>query len=386
MGVAVIIAPKSLSPSGNQIYYKVRADKHATSDHRLIAIIHLETSPGSNVFTQLPEMNLDTDNQGYADIEISRIIHRRMSIEIPSFITTQALITNSLTLRFKVLFIEYWSGQSARKESSISTAIHAKVNNHTPNKVLSNRYLSYFPVKIDTYIGSIHYLTALFAEGGLYTARLAAFYSDGTINNHIISTIDVNGVNKVYIIPTGLQHRNLALPGKTLTHYTVQLSSYHDVIVFPKITYKVNPQKKKCIIYTNRLGGIDTFFIEKEKNSLKVERENYLKPLQSGFFPTDCDTISLTTSTTDTYEIGSGYITRKLQELYKELLISDKVFLVHQNNFLSINIDKGTFSLHDDGDDIYFIDFKMTLGFSSDMLETHNNQESYSADYDHSYE
>ena len=285
-----------------------------------------------------------------------------------------------------MLFIEYWGSQSARQESNPSTAIHARINNHTSIKEIASRYLSDFPNKIDTYIGSVHYLRCLFYTPDTYTATLKAYYSDETSVDHTIASLIIESPYEVYTIPTGLCHRNLALANKTLTHYTVTIKNGSGNIIFPPKTYIVHLQEKKCIIYANRLGGLDTFFIEREKNTLKVERENYLKPLQAGFSITDCDTLTQTTSYTDSYDIGSGYITRQLQELYKELLISDTVFLVHNNNFLAVNIEKGSFNLYSDDDDIHFLDFKITLGFSTDFINSKNILTSYSSDYENNYE
>ena len=88
MGVELLKIPAKLAPSGNPMNFKVRAGNYAISGHRLTAQIQIETVPDSGIFHALPVMNLDPDETGVADLDVSTIIHRRMQTELnPRFVT-----------------------------------------------------------------------------------------------------------------------------------------------------------------------------------------------------------------------------------------------------------------------------------------------------------
>lgn len=374
MGVELIQVPNTLSSSGNKIYFKVRAGNYTATDHRLIAVIYVENTPNSNTFTPLPEMNLDTDDFGYADIDISRILHRRMKIEIPDINNTQVHQLQKLTLRFKIIFTEMWSLQTASKETSIFTTIHSRINfNIYPLQKITDwltekNYLTQADSLIETYPGSIHYLTCIFKTPGKYIFNLTAYYNDQTQIQQIFSTQEVLFANCAYIIPAGLRHRNLAIANKTLIKYEILVTDEANNTIFKKVTFQVTYKSRKCLIYANRLGGIDTFFIEKQINTLKIEKENYLQYLPENYSGSDANILSNTIEITDTYEANSGYISRKQQELSKELLISDYVFLVTANSFVAVNIEKSSFNLYSDSDDLYYTKFKYSSRLAGDFL------------------
>lgn len=378
MGVELIQVPDTLSSSGNKIYFKVRAGNYTAKDHSLTAVIYVENTPNSNIFTSLPEMNLDTDDSGYADIDISRIIHRRMKTEIPDINNTQVLQLLKLSLRFKIIFTESWSQQTASKETSIFTAIRSRINYSLyPSQKITDwltekNYLTQAGNLIETYPESIHYLTCIFKTPGKYIFKLTAHYNDQTHIEQILSTQEVLFANCAYIIPAGLKHRNLAIANKILTQYDIEVTDEANNTIFKKITFQVIYKSRKCLIYVNRLGGIDTFFIEKQSNTLKIEKENYLQYLPDNYVTSDANMLSETTEITDLYEANSGYISRTQQELSKELLISDYVFLATAKSFVAVNIEKGSFNLYNDTDDIYYTKFKYSPRLAGDFLLSAN--------------
>ena len=108
MGVELLKIPAKLAPSGNPMNFKVRAGNYAISGHRLTAQIQIETVPDSGIFHALPVMNLDPDETGVADLDVSTIIHRRMQTELPAFEDSRVTRLLKSTLRYKVLFSEYY--------------------------------------------------------------------------------------------------------------------------------------------------------------------------------------------------------------------------------------------------------------------------------------
>lgn len=58
---------------------------------------------------------------------------------------------------------------------------------------------------------------------------------------------------------------------------------------------------------------------------------------------------------TNIFEASTRYISRKLAEVCKEMAISETVFLVGMKSFIAVNIDKGTFDIANDKEDLQFI-------------------------------
>lgn len=397
MGVELLKIPAKLAPSGNPMNFKVRAGNYAISGHRLTAQIQIETVPDSGIFHALPVMNLDPDETGVADLDVSTIIHRRMQTELPAFEDSRVTRLLKSTLRYKVLFSEYYGNQSAMKETSILTAMKCRLNFYNyPLETIEDyiiqgkNYLSHRPETIDTHPGEIHYLVVLTLFPDTYTTKLSARYSDGTENTIDLHTFTSVTEYNVFAIPSGLKHLNLAKTGISLVSYTIWVENSSHEIAFKKITFNVFPGNpaNRCFLFGNLLGGIDTIITENQSDSLKVEREAFQKYLPMDYKANSYNITTFVSGYTNIFEASTGYISRKLAEVCKEMAISETVFLVGKKSFIAINIDKGTFDIANDKEDLQSFTFKYSPAFEKDLIflsigasESYSDND-YNEDYD----
>lgn len=397
MGVELLKVPVSVAPSGNPLIFKVRAGNYTVPGHRLSAQIFIETVADSDTFHALPLMNLDPDSSGIADIDVSKILHRRMYIDIPDFENVSITRLTHSTLRYKIQFKEIYSETEVTKDTSIFTAIKSRLNYYNyPLETLDNyitqgkNYLSHSTDVINTIVGSIHYLVLLVKHPDIYNVKIAATYSDNSIINRTIGSFTTVTNNNVYSIPAGLKHRDLAIPGKVLKSYEIWVEDNNNQIVFRKIKFIVSRfhQAKRCFLFSNLLGGIDTIITESQSDSIKVERDTFTKYLPIDYQTSDKNITTIVTDYSNIFEANTGYITRKQAELCKELSISETVYLVGQRSFIAINIDKATFDIADDKEDLFSFKFKYSPAFEKDLiLLSSGTSESYSDnDYSDDYE
>ena len=395
MGVELLKVPVELAPSGNPLNFKVRAGNYTVEGHRLTAQIFIETVPDSGAFTALPIMHLDPDETGIADLDVSTILNRRMYTDLPVFENTSTVRLLHSTLRYKLLFKEEYSNSVATKETSIFTAIKCRLNYYNyPLETLKEyviqgkNYLSHHPDVIETIPGSIHYLVCLALEPTMYTIKLIATYSDGSQVSKTLSTFTTTTKYNVFAIPAGLRHLNLAVTGKQLLDYTIWIEDT-DGIAFRKIKYLVSRSRlqNRCFLFFNILGGIDTIITGSQSDSIKVERETFLSYLNPDFKASDRNILTSVSNYSNNFETTTGYISRKMVELCKEFAISESAYLVGKRSFIAINIEKATFDIANDNDDLYSFKFKYSPAFSRDIfLLSKGAEESYSNDYNEDYE
>lgn len=397
MGVELLKIPAKLAPSGNPMNFKVRAGNYAIEGHQLTAQIQIETVPDSGIFHALPVMNLDPDETGVADLDVSTIIHRRMQTELPAFEDSRVTRLLKSTIRYKVLFSEYYGEQSATKETSILTAIKCRLNFYNyPLETIEDyvvqgkNYLSHRPEIIETRPGEIHYLVVLALYTDTYTVKLSALYTDGSEDTIDLHTFTPVTEYNVFAIPSGLKHLNLAKPGVSLVSYTIWVENSSNEIAFKKVTFKVFPYNpaNRCFLFGNLLGGIDTVITESQSDSLKVERETFQKYLPMNYKANCYNITTFVSGYTNIFEASTGYISRKLAEVCKEMAISETVFLVGMKSFIAVNIDKGTFDIANDKEDLQSFSFKYSPAFEKDLIflsvgasESYSDND-YNEDYD----
>ena len=397
MGVELLKVPAELAPSGNPMNFKVRAGNHTVQGHKLSAQIYIETVPDSGTFKALPLMNLDPDDTGIADLDVSTILHRRMNVDLPAFESGNVTRLLHATLRYRIIFTEEYNKTISSKETSIFTCIRCRLNYYNyPDETLRDyvvqgkKYLTHTQNTIDTIPGSIHYLVLLALQPDTYIAKIKATYTDGYTTENTIGTFSSVTKYNVYAIPAGPRHRDLAIPGKKLLNYTIWVENETGEIVFRKVTFNLLPfhPDKRCFVFSNLMGGIETLITESVSDSLKVERETFLNYLPVEYIASDRNITTSVNDYSNIFEANSGYITRRTVETCKELAISENVFLVGKRSFIAINVDKGSFDIANTREDLYAFKFKYTPAFAKDLiLLSSGATESYSDnDYSEDYE
>ena len=348
----LIKTPHTISTSGNPIVFKLNVPEHSNADFRLNAEIII-ISQGDY---KIPKLNLYVGSDSMVSLDVRKLLHDRMSADIPSTIRYVVSQSTSNKLQYKVIFRGTWNGGSTSIASTTLTAFRASMPSTAQVSFLDyirlgKNYLSFTPTRVDTISNALHYLHFLAIEANTYTVKINARYRSGRTRNVQAFIFEAQKYD-VYVIPSGLKHIPFLDDYGDLLNYSVWIENALGEIVGKKIHFEIKSQTlpSRCILFENMLGGIDTMVAYKQKDSLKIEREEY----QIG-----SSILSDTTAISNSLEYTSGNITRAMAELYKDFLQSDRVWLVTENNCYPIVIEKGTFTIIDETSDLYAISFKL---------------------------
>lgn len=349
MAITIKKQPEDLSASGNRMYFLVHTNQINRTNYKMTAQIHIVESDGS--LTQLPLMRLYPNATGDADIDISKIIDNRLKPEFPKLSETGISKLNGFTLKYKVVFTEEGSYVSINStESDILTAMKGKFpGSQTPVEFIrQNDFLTNFDT-FETVADGVHYLVALLLQPGSYRINVDYTYTDNSVKNINLGEITTTKSYEVITVSTGL--KQLSVTG--VKRYSFWLSG--EKTQEKRIVYNVVRITKlhRSVLYLNRVGGIDHMIVSEISDSLKTEKEYYQKD--------DYSALAVITDYDEIYEVTTGYITRKIASLSKELLLSNIVYTVDNSTLIPINIEKGTFKLYTANDDLQSYSFKFTF-------------------------
>lgn len=351
MAITIEKQPELISASGNRLYFVVSSDKAGYSGYSLTAKVIIA---GNGTETQLPAMKLYPNGDGRADLEVGKIIDNRLIPVFPDLAVKGITKLEGVTLMFKVVFAESYSGTTNQAESSYITALKGKF----PEKqsvmafVQAGNFLTNGGNMLETVTDGVHYLTALFLTAGSFSVKLKTLSEDGKAEYRTIGSINPAKAYEVYAIPCGLKH--LAFT-KQPDQYSVYVQNSSGITILKEITFNVRRMVKKyrSMLYLNVVGGIDTLVVTDQSETMKTEKESYRTE--------NLWLSSELTDYTDTFEATTGYVSEEAVKLCRELLISDHVYLTHAENLMPINIEKGTFKLFVENEDLQSLSLKYTF-------------------------
>ena len=351
MAITIEKQPELISASGNRLYFVVSSDKAGYSGYNLTAKVIIA---GNGTETQLPAMKLYPNGDGRADLEVGKIIDNRLIPVFPDVAVKGITKLEGVTLMFKVVFTESYSGTTNQAESSYITALKGKF----PEKqsvtafVQAGNFLTNGGNMLETVTDGVHYLTALFLTTGSFSVKLKTLSEDGKAEYRTIGSINPAKAYEVYAIPCGLKH--LAFT-KQPDQYSVYVQNSSGITILKEITFNVRRMVKKyrSMLYLNVVGGIDTLVVTDQSETMKTEKESYRTE--------NLWLSSELTDYTDTFEATTGYVSEEAVKLCRELLISDHVYLTHAENLMPINIEKGTFKLFVENEDLQSLSLKYTF-------------------------
>lgn len=349
MAITITKQPESLSASGNRMYFLVHTDRVNKINYKMTAqinIIEADCPP-----TILPLMRLYPNDAGNADIDISKIIDNRLRPVFPSLKDTGFVKLNGFTLKYNIVFTEEGDYTPINSTTSdILTAMSGKFSGYqSPTEFIrQNDFLTNFRT-LETVSDGVHYLVALILDPGSYLVNVGFTNTDNTVNNHNLGRIITTKECETYAIPTGMKQLNK----ENLRKYSFWLSGGR--MQEKRIVYNVVriTKKHKPVLYLNRIGGIDHIIVSEMSDSLKTTKEYYQKD--------DYSAIAVITDYSEIFEVTTGYITREIASLSKELLLSDIVYTINNETLVPINIEKGTFGLYSANDDLQSFSFKYTF-------------------------
>jgi hypothetical protein len=123
----------------------------------------------------------------------------------------------------------------------------------------------------------------------------------------------------------------------------------------------------KTIIFKNKFGVFETLpFFKRSVNSIEIKKEEFVNKFVSGgtYDTTKHQYRNINYEAREKLTLNSGYVTEIENESYKQLLLSDQVWLYDPNGIIPLNIETSNLELKDIKNDKLFqytIDFKYSF-------------------------
>lgn len=350
MAIELLQTPVGLSPSGNPVMFRIRTSQYV-SGYYMTVVLYI----GVEVF---PEMFLYPDSDGVAEIDLSRILYDQMTLPLPDLdVASPQQIVDNL-LQYRMVFTGHYDGITERLSTDTYTVIRAKMDERILKHIqlsdflsLGFGYLSAAPDRRETTPDGVHYLCFLSQSvNQVCQIKAIARTKSGKKREYTLGIFGPTGMFTTWYIPVGLRHISFLNDRKDLESYTVWLVDANNNVVGKPIEFTlVRPgSRTKNLLFENSLGGWDSLPITEQKDTLKVERSDY------NFANSIA---SLVSEFANMVECSSGYVSRRMAEMYKELLISERVY-ISGSEFFPIVIEKGTFTIVDETADLYSVSLK----------------------------
>lgn len=358
----IISHPENFCLSGNPMIWKIHVPEFINTGFCLQAWVTLKDK-GKN--EDLPVMMLHPDEQGNAEVDIRHFLHHRMQTELPDDFTGGVYPVKGNRIQYQMCFQASWDTNETYLESDFYVAFHGRFPldaemSFEDYVVLGQNYLSFVPQVIDTIPGAVHYLYFLnTGETGEFRVKVRAHYKGGAERVIITGRFQANRYD-VYGIPAGLYHYGFLREWGRLTDYSVWVENNREETVGKQIRFTIcrSELPARLLMFENSLGGLDSVLAYKQKDVLKIERDEFVQGARVK---------SVVTGMENTVECSSGYITKGMTELFRELARSERVFLCDGGHVREIVILKGSFTI-DETDDLYSIDFKYKTSYTNGVF------------------
>ena len=177
---------------------------------------------------------------------------------------------------------------------------------------------------------------------------LAPFKNDGTITNVVVNLDGVSIFTQA--ITTGLQNEEFI---KYVCIDVSQLSGDNIQIDFGGVSrnynYKIVDEciyPAKTIIFKNKNGVFDTLaMFKKSIENLSIERDSYINNyVNNGIYDiTDHQFNTINVQGKESIKLNSGFIKEEETELYKQLMLSDKVYF-YDGGLIPVNVKTSNFT------------------------------------------
>lgn len=407
MSIELVSVPDNISLASNPIFFLVKGTQFAQENHSISATLYVESVYNSGTFTPIPEMVLNSDDSGNAWINFSRILKKRVLVDLPVFGESNFTKCEKMVKRYKVVFKEFYGTDGVEqnsKETDIFEALKGKVNSAAfPTfNLLSHisdgkNYLSRQTEVIETWMNTFQYLYFLMPTAGAnIDVKVKAYYTDGSTTEATAYQISGAVIKDIYRLPVSPAALNLITADKELYLYEVWMvyasGTYTGATAGKKITYKIVSKNRtgRAFLFENKFGTFSTVLTYSQSNKLKVERDENLQTLAPGYSALDGNVKSEIKGIEDQFEVITGPLPIREAEFLKEMLPTLEFYFIGRTAFVRCNVKAGTFSIVQESKDLYSVKFKYAPAFDEDLLASklglpvHTNGD-YSDEYGNDY-
>ena len=352
-------------------------------DYHIKALISLENMSEKGTYIQIPAFRIYPDSEQIGVIEIGEILRRRFLqfFDLPDFNMTGVVKAKVATMAYSLNFQEM-SGDTVLSSATMSPqkVIKGKVNasDHPGFDLRSwlngnKKFLTNAPERIYTYISAKEYLFWLNPLSGTLSikVKISASTSSASIPavDILTAAMDVSQ-DEVLIIPVTDMLRNAPGGDKSIECSVSVITAANGITLAGVQNYLFRPQRlySRAFIFQNRLGGFGTIIAQSQKNILRTNKTSDRRALTPGYSPYIGDMSYDASSVEDTFTAYTGPVTAAMAAQVKELAESDAVFLQSDDRFVRLWIDKGSFSITKEPDNLHNVSFRYRPAFTGDHI------------------
>lgn len=198
------------------------------------------------------------------------------------------------------------------------------------------------------------------------------YFTDGTNSTHTIDTVTAVTAEQIYRMPSGYTQLGLSAlaASKVVSKYEVYLTNQADVIVSDLRLYVMDYQdnlENRFWLFTNSLGVFEIIRTEgKTSETHELTKETSSNYLPAGYPVSLGEIQSRTLGSTETLDVSTGYLDSKTEAVWaKEILLSDKVFLLTADSRIPYRITTRNYTPYQDKNFRYFLRFQAVLAYNN---------------------
>jgi len=353
-------------------------------NYHVKALFSLENLSEKGTFVSLPEFRLDPDSNQLVELEVGEIIRRRFLnyFDLPDFILPDPVKAQVATMAYK-LSLNEMSGTTVLSALHLVnfSALKGKVNRADhPDFDLrewinsNKRFLTNQPGRIYTWLGAKHYLYWLNPMGGINRGiRIKVEMISAVALEPETYWFDLDGIYQDEVIIIPVTDIVMAFPnGDQALEAHVSVVSADGITLAGLQSYQYLPKRlhARAFLFQNRLSGFDTVTTQYQQNTLKVTKDENRRILTQGYSRYQGDLSSDEGEAEDIFTAETGPIPAAMADHFKEMANSGVVFLQGDDRFIRIWIEKGSFKLTDETDDLQNVKFKYKSAFAGDLLNS----------------
>ncbi len=352
-------------------------------DYHIKALFYMENLSDPGTTKPLPAFRIYPDSNQIATIEIGEILRRRFLqyFDLPDFSMTGVVKAKVSTLSYSFVFYEM-SGDTTLSSVSMSPqkVIKGKINAAAhPDFDLrtwlnaNKKFLTNAPAMIYTNIEAKQYLYWLNHLPGTtkIKVKINASTSSPAIPGINILTPELElQQDEIIIIPVTDMLLNTTGGDKSLECSVSVVSAVNGITLAGIQKYIFIPKRmySRAFIFQNRLGGFSTIIAQSQKNTLSTSKTSSRRMLEPGYSPYIGDVSYDISTVEDTFTAYTGPIPAAMAAQVKELVESDAVFLQGDDRFIRLWVDKGSFKITSEPDNLHSVTFKYRPAFTGDII------------------
>lgn len=384
----IIDEPYEISWSRNPIRYGF----HTTTDLDIPGIvleIKLKFKTTENSFRDVITQSLAPDTEGNVFVDLSFILDSLLTYQLPDLAVNSVEQVVSQKGSF---FIEYREVNSqdgnlawSNTENKICTVIKGGLSNESWSR--DKFFTDYLPIQKmfmtwqeTGYLASpkellfLHFISITSTLSQL-TVLVKVHYSDSSEALKNIPLGAVSGVNKydVFIIPAGVEQLQLHVinPDKTIRWWEIAIfDNTTPLTIFYRYIYDYRYFKDEIQFnFFNSLSGIDSIRI---KGNWETTHIRDVAEIERILDPYSYNQNELPAAVDDnvfkerlTWKGNAGFMNRKQQDQYRELLLSRKRFAVFRGRWINARILNKNTSLYNTAENLANLPLEWSFGFDN---------------------